>query len=75
MLSIEHQQRLIWAARPKRENFTMDNKELDDVIAAIRKEAPDKFHSSASVRERKFYDEPWFDPNSNYVRSRNHNIY
>jgi len=53
----------------------MDNKELDDVIAAIRKEAPDKFHSSASVRERKFYDEPWFDPNSNYVRSRNHNIY
>jgi len=78
MLSIEHQQMLVWAARPNREDFNVDNKELDAVIAAIRKSAPEKFNSSASVRNRKFYDEPRSElmtPNSGYVRSRKHNVY
>jgi hypothetical protein len=78
MLSVEHQQQLIWAARPKREDFNVDNAELNEVIAAIRKSAPDKFHSGATVRSRKFYDEPRSElitPNSGYVRSRRSNVY
>ena len=78
MLSVEHQQRLVWASRPKREDFTIDNKELNEVIAAIRKAALDEFHNSASVRHRTFYDEPrntLETPCAGFVRSRRHNIY
>jgi len=49
MLSIEHQQMLVWAARPKREDFNVDNKELNEAIEAIRRSAPEKFHSGATV--------------------------
>jgi hypothetical protein len=78
MLSIEHQQMLVWAARPKREDMSVDNTELDNVIAAIRKVAPEKFHNGGSVHGRKFYDEPRFDlitPHSGYVRSRRSSTY
>ena len=78
MLSIEHQQMLVWAARPSREDFNVENKELNEVIETIRKAAPEKFHSGATVRNRRFYDEPrneLMTPNNGYVRSRRSNIY
>jgi hypothetical protein len=78
VLSIEHQQMLVWASRPKREDFNVDNKELNEVIATIRKAVPDRFHNSASARHRKFYDEPrntLETPCAEFVRSRRHNIY
>jgi hypothetical protein len=78
MLSIEHQQMLVWAARPNREDFNVDNKELNEVIETIRKSVPEKFHNSATVRDRKFYDEPRSElitPNNGYVRSRRSNVY
>jgi len=78
MLSIEHQQRLIWAAHPKREDFNVENKELSEVIAAIRTAIPDRFHTSVSARDRVFYDEPrntLETPCAGYVRSRMCNIY
>ena len=73
MLSIEHQQMLVWASRPKREDFNVDNKELDEVIAAIRRAAPEKFIKGSVIGTRRFYDEPRSElvtPNSGYVRSR-----
>ena len=72
MLSIEHQQMLVWASRPKREDFNVDNKELDEVIAAIRRAAPEKFIKGNVVGVRKFYDEPRdgvVTPHNSYVRS------
>ena len=78
MLSIEHQQMLVWAARPKREDMNVDNTELNEVIEAIRKAVPEKFHNGGSVHCRKFYDEPRFDlitPHSGYVRSRRSSTY
>ena len=78
MLSIEHQQMLVWAARPKREDFNVDNRELNEAIEAIRRSAPEKFHSGATVRSRKFYDEPRSElltPNTGYVRSRRSSTY
>jgi len=78
VLSIEHQQMLVWAARPSREDFNVENKELNEVIETIRKAAPEKFHSGATVRNRRFYDEPrneLMTPNNGYVRSRRSNIY
>jgi hypothetical protein len=78
MLSIEHQQMLVWAARPKREDMSVDNTELDNVIAAIRRAAPEKFLKGDTIGARKFYDEPRFDlvtPHSGYVRSRNSSTY
>ena len=78
MLSIEHQQMLVWASRPKREDFNVDNKELDNVIAAIRRAAPEKFIKGSVTGTRRFYDEPRDEaatPHNGYVRSRNHNIY
>jgi len=78
MLSVEHQQRLIWEARPKREDFNVENKELSEVIAAIRTAIPDRFHTSVSARDRVFYDEPrntLETPCAGFVRSRRHNIY
>lgn len=78
MLSIEHQQMLVWAARPNREDFNVDNKELNEVIETIRKSVPEKLHNSATVCDRKFYDEPRSElitPNNGYVRSRRSNVY
>lgn len=78
MLSIEHQQRLLWAARPKREDFGADNEELNEVIEAIRKVVPEKFHNASTARDRVFYDEPSDGartPYAKFVRSRRHNIY
>jgi hypothetical protein len=78
MLSIEHQQMLVWAARPKREDFNVDNKELDEVIAAIRKAAPEKFVKSSVMGVRRFYDEPRdgvATPHDSYVRSRMSSTY
>lgn len=78
MLSIEHQQRLLWAARPKREDLSVENTELNEAIESIRSEVPDRFHNSASLRARRFYDEPRFDlitPHSGYVRSRRSSTY
>ena len=73
MLSIEHQQMLVWASRPKREDFNVDNKELDEVIAAIRRAAPEKFIKGSVMGVRRFYDEPRDEvltPHDGYVRSR-----
>jgi hypothetical protein len=78
MLSIEHQQMLVWASRPKREDFNVDNKELDEVIAAIRRAAPEKFIKGSVMGVRRFYDEPRdgvVTPNDGYVRSRMSNTY
>jgi hypothetical protein len=78
MLSIEHQQMLIWASRPKREDFAVDNKELDNVIAAIRRAAPEKFIKSSVIGTRRFYDEPMSEsvtPHDGYVRSRMSSTY
>jgi hypothetical protein len=78
MLSIEHQQMLVWASRPKREDFNVDNKELDNVIAAIRKAAPEKFIKGNVIGVRRFYDEPRDEtatPHSGYVRSRRSSTY
>jgi len=78
MLSIEHQQMLVWASRPKREDFNVDNKELDEVIAAIRRAAPEKFIKGSVIGTRRFYDEPRSElvtPNSGYVRSRKSSTY
>jgi len=78
MLSIEHQQMLVWASRPTREDFNVDNKELDEVIAAIRRAAPEKFIKGNVMGVRKFYDEPRdvvVTPNDGYVRSRRSSTY
>lgn len=78
MLSIEHQQMLIWASRPKREDFNVDNKELDEVIAAIRRAAPEKFIKGSVIGTRQFYDEPRdgsSTPHNGYVRSRRSSTY
>ena len=78
MLSVEHQQKLIWASRPKRKDFNVENKELNEVIAAIRAAIPDRFHTNLSARDRVFYDEPrntLETPCARYVRSRMCNIY
>lgn len=73
MLSIAHQQMLVWAARPKREDFNADNPELNETIEAIRRAAPEKFVRPDTIGARKFYDEPRssvLTPHSGYVRSR-----
>jgi hypothetical protein len=78
MLSIEHQQMLVWASQPKREDFNVDNKELDEVIAAIRRAAPEKFVKGSVMGVRRFYDEPRdgvVTPHDGYVRSRMSNTY
>jgi len=78
MLSIEHQQMLVWAARPKREDMNVDNTELNEVIEAIRKTVPEKFVRPDTIGARKFYDEPRSSvptPHSGYVRSRNSSTY
>jgi len=78
MLSIEHQQMLVWASRPKREDFNVDNKELDNVIAAIRRAAPEKFIKGNVMGVRRFYDEPRDEtatPHNGYVRSRRSSTY
>ena len=78
MLSIEHQQMLVWASRPKREDFNVDNKELDEVIAAIRRAAPEKFIKGNVTGVRRFYDEPRdgvVTPHDGYVRSRMSSTY
>jgi hypothetical protein len=78
MLSIEHQQMLVWAARPNREDFNVDNKELDAVIAAIRRAAPEKFIKNSVMGVRRFYDEPRdgsATPHDSYVRSRMSSTY
>jgi len=78
MLSIEHQQMLVWASRPKRKDFNVDNKELDEVIAAIRRAAPEKFIKGSMMGVRRFYDEPRdgsATPHDSYVRSRMSSTY
>lgn len=36
----------------------LDNPDLEDIIATVRRQSPEKFHTEESLRDRKFVSEP-----------------
>jgi len=60
MLSLYYQQRLRSQARPRVDGYCQqtDNPGLDRVIAEIKKQCPEKFHTPESLKLRVFMNEP-----------------
>lgn len=61
MLDLQHQRILMDAVdhqRIENEDYSSINSKLEDAIALVKAQCPEKFHSDATLRDRIFYDEP-----------------
>jgi hypothetical protein len=61
MLEPRYRQMLIDAVNPTRiekEDYVFENPKLEQAIKQVKFECPTKFHSSQTLADRMFYDEP-----------------
>ena len=75
MLEPRYQQMLknaVDPARIEKEDYVMENPKLEQAIRQVKFECPGKFHSTLSLTDRRFYDEPAAPkapvPHSGFVR-------